>query len=348
MKFIRYSTFIFLMTPVMFLANSFAEKLPRGAKELISFDIPSPEDLITDLKYSPDGTRLAVATAKGFWIYDANKHKELFSYFIDDDDILRQIQAIVFSPDGKLFASGENDKTLLWDVKTGKNLQTLETKHLGETLAFHPDSKTLASAGSIGIRLWNIETGIELSAPLKGHKDAPSALAFSTDGRTLISASTDGTLRLWDVKTGNPPRIFEVPFSNIPGSPQRNGLPKYTVPAWAFSGGSKMLASGAFNVHLWNTDTGRKVTSLPTKENLRALVFSPDGKKLASGDIKGTIQLWNIKTERKLSNRLVGGIVLALAFSPDSKTLVCGVAGGGKSSVLLWDVDKITSTGARR
>ncbi len=348
MKIIRVVTLIFLLIAVVFFVNGFAQDLPKGAKEHINIGDTLSKGVITDLKYSPDGTQIAVATEKGIWVYDANTHKKLWSYLIGNDDTLVGIHTIVFSPNGKLFASGEKDKILLYDAKTGKILQTITTKYFPRTLAFSLDSKTLASEKAIGIRLWDVETGSEhsVSASFKGHRWTPSALAFSTDLRTLISASEDGTLRLWDVKTGNPLRTFEVPFSNIPGSRyiQRNEdiiEQKYEVRAWAFSADSKMLASGSLEIGLWDTQTGSKLASFDPEEILFALAFSPDGKILASGS--RNVRLWSIETGRALSNLPTGETVFALAFSPNGETLATALASGGNSSILLWNVDSIIS-----
>ena len=345
MKIMTTLTFVFFLATVMFLANSFAQDLPKGAKARISIDAPLSKTERPTLKYSPDGKWIAVGTIKGFWIYAANTQEELWSHPRGNIDPISPYSPIVFSPNGELFVSGEKGKILLWDTKTKKNRQTIVTKKFPMNLAFSPDGKTLAStdAETFGIRLWDVETGSSISSPLKGHKYPPSALVFSTDRSTLISVSKDGTLRLWEVKTGNPSRIFEVPFSNTPGHTRSKSIieEKYEVRAWAFSEDSKMLASGNKKVLLWDTRTGRKLASFDPRGRLFALAFSPDGKILVSGS--KNIRLWNIETGHELSNRPIEETVLALAFSPDGKILATVLAGGEESSILLWDVDSIIS-----
>jgi WD40 repeat protein len=99
---------------------------------------------------------------------------------------------------------GSLDNTIkLWDVKTGKELQTL-TGHSNwiNSVAFSSDGSTLAS-GSLDntIKLWDVKTGKELQT-LTGHSNWITLVSFSSDGLTLASGSGGNTIKLWDVKTG--------------------------------------------------------------------------------------------------------------------------------------------------
>ena len=100
----------------------------------------------------------------------------------------REISSVVFSPDGKILASGSYDNTVkLWDVATGASLSTLEGhEYVVYSVAFSPDGKTLASGSSDRtIKLWDVATGANI-ATLKGYGLEVSSVAFSPDGQRLL------------------------------------------------------------------------------------------------------------------------------------------------------------------
>ena len=95
---------------------------------------------------------------------------------------------------------------ILWDVKTGKLLQTLKGHSswvrsvLVYSVAYIPNGQTLASASSDKtIKLWNVKTG-NLLQTLTGHSNPILSVAYSPNGQTLASGSSDNTIKIWRLK----------------------------------------------------------------------------------------------------------------------------------------------------
>ena len=157
------------------------------------------------------------------------------------------VQAIAFSPGGRLLAVIDNDHSLqLWDVATRQPLGGPLAGAVNSA-AFSPDGTLLAAGGSDHtVRLWNAATRQPVGAPLTGHTGAVESVAFSPDGTMLASSGDDHTVRLWDVATRQP---VGAPLTGHTG----------LVDSVAFSPDGTMLASGGFDgtVRLWDVPSGR-------------------------------------------------------------------------------------------
>ena len=144
-----------LMFLVLFLPNTFAQdytqmNLPKGAVARFG------KGFVKGVRYSPDGTRLAVRSSIGIWLYDTTTHRAVallagHAFWIE---------SVVFSPDGKTLVGGGYDNAVwLWDVGTGEHRRTL-TGHTDPTLTdvvFSPDGKTLASGSwDKTVLLWKV------------------------------------------------------------------------------------------------------------------------------------------------------------------------------------------------
>ena len=116
-----FFSFILLLVSVLFVSNTFAEDytqwgLPNGAKTRIG------KGSISDLQYSPDGTRLAVASSIGIWLYNAHTGGEI-ALLTGHTGVVNSVD---YSPDGSTLVSGSADGTVrLWDAVTGAPKRTL-------------------------------------------------------------------------------------------------------------------------------------------------------------------------------------------------------------------------------
>ena len=279
---------------ILFLISSFWQDgwsddyrqwyLPEGAA------IRLGEGRVGDIAFSPDGTRFLVTGTTGIWIYDVHTYKE---FALPNED--REIDSpssfikLVCSPDRKTIAAVNPS-------------QSNENKY--------------------EIQLQDMNTQ-ESKAILKGHKRKITSLVFSLDGKTLISGSSDQTIRLWNTETGNPKGILKC---------DTNGVLELAI-----SPDGEVLASSGRTalIQLWNLETASHIGTLTGHSgSITALAISPDGETLASGSQDKTILLWNLKTG-KHKKPLTGHTknIFSLAFSPDSKTLVSMSSDG---STRLW------------
>jgi WD40 repeat protein len=173
---------------------------------------------------------------------------------------------------------------------------------------------------------------VEPWATLKGHTEQVLSLAFSPDGRTLVSASYDCTVKLWEVLT----RSLRVTLKGHTGG-------VYTV---AFAPDGKRVASGDNHgvVRLWDP-AGKALGSLKGRGwgkggYVECLAFSPDGKTLAVGrtaDLAtGELGLWDVRAGRQyLTLSRDRGVVSSVSFSPNGRLLAGGDA-YGYGIVTLW------------
>ena len=291
--------------------------LPEGATARLG------KGIISEITYSPDGNRLAVASTIGIWLYDVPTLKELNLITGHTDGV----RSVCFSPDGKTLASGSADNTVrLWAATTGQHLKTLIGHTEGvESVCFSPDGKTLASGSADNmVRLWAATTGQHLKT-LTGHTEWVASVCFSPDGKTLASGSGDDTVRLWAATTGKPLKTLI-------------GHTDY-VSSVCFSPDGKTLASGSGDdtVRLWAATTGKLLKTLTGHTSwVRSVCFSPDSKTLAGGSWDNMVRLWDVTTGQHLE-ALTGHTwgVHSVCFSPDGKTLA---SGSWKGTILLWSM----------
>jgi WD40 repeat protein len=294
-------------------------------------------------------------------------HSELSkSVFTETFD---SIISVVFSPDGKLLATGgDAGEIRLWEVADGKPLLTLR----GHTrwvlsIAFSPEGNMLASSSDDQtVRIWDVNTG-ECLRILPGHTNWVWSVAFSPNGRTLASSSADCTIKLWDALSGLSLRTLQGHTHlarSVAFSPQGNTLvsssddqtlriwdvntgeclrilQEHTGWVWsvAFSPDGRTLASSSTDctIKLWDALSGLSLKTLRGHTYLaKSVAFSPDGKTLASSGDDYTVKLWDVNTGECL--RILqghAGWVWSIAFSPDGRTLV---SGSNNQLVKLWNV----------
>ncbi|HEV3119695.1 MAG TPA: sigma-70 family RNA polymerase sigma factor, partial [Gemmataceae bacterium] len=165
------------------------------------------------------------------------------------------------------------------------------------------------------------------------HLGHVTATVFSTDGKTLASAGSDGFARLWNPETGNELRRFQAP--------REYGVQWDRLACVALSPDGRMLAAGGINqnIILWSVSDGKQLGRLRADASIARLAFSADGCLLASGH-ELDAQVWDVST-KKLLHRLASHAedffstgVVSVAFAADRRTLFVGHPDG---TLCSWD-----------
>ncbi len=334
---------------------------------------------VSSVSFSPDGRFLLTgsidSTAR---IWDPATGKELMRFVHP-----RMVHSATFSPDGRFVLTGCGDHIArLWSVTTG--LETM--RFVGHTqsiyaVAFSPDGRFALTGGGrievpagmatdnqegdpdFTVRMWDVATGVEVRR-FVGHTQAIESVAFSPNGRYILSGSSDKTARMWDAQNGRELHRFvgvsqndfisSVHFSHdsrlvltahIDGprlwdaatGEQLRHLSNSAVEAATFSPDSRVVVAAIWNRSLveWNAASGEEVRRFASRANsILSAAISPDGRLLATSQFK-MAQLWDLQTGAELRRIKPQFIVLlgSVAFSPDGRVLIMGGGGSATANV---------------
>ncbi len=273
--------------------------LPEGSKARFG------KGRVSEIAYTPDGTRLAVATSIGIWLYDSQTGEDV-DLLTDGYSIMEFSSTVGFGPNVvNIIGSDNSDETIrLSEAHTGKHIKTLK----GHTDTVSAETFSLYGKTIIGkgcksvltdqywadihdIHLWDAHTGKHIKT-ISGQ-----SVAFSADGNRIAN-SDDSAIHLWDAHTGK--HIKTISGQSV-----------------VFSADGNKIASGDDGaIHLWDAHTGKHIKTIRKyTELVRGIVFSPDGNKIISEGCRlhcdyneyfCTFDLWDAHTGKHIETLAEG------------------------------------------
>jgi WD40 repeat protein len=287
------------------------------------------------LALAPDGKTWAWNDFGGFlrvWDMETGQVKH-------DLERQRDLTDLAFSADGKqLLAAGIGGPGVrLWDVPSGKEVRrcgryaALHAPLGVSNLAISADGKTVAVGTDYNtVQQWELGTGKELTGG-PGHQGPIKTLALSADGKTVATRGLDGTVRFWNSATGSAIGSIRLPVDTLRDA--------FSV---AFAADDRVIVLdmgyGDTIPGVFDVKTGNQVANWQLERGLTNVAVSPDGKRVASRWLDGTVRVHDAltgKVVRQIDNAGPPGSVLdgldhhpgRMAFSPDSATLAVAAQG---------------------
>ena len=289
------------------------------------------------LAVSPDGTQAisgSFDTSAIRWSLPRNAAEQVLRFHDG------AVNAVAFLKDGRIATSGEDARIAIWRPGEPQPSLVLEGHQAPVVaLAASPDGTALASASwDHSARIWplgafsgKVDTGFPQKmrptvesggAPraIEGHTQNVNGVAFTPDGRALVTAGYDATLRIWPLDNGAPVVVtLPAPLDSVVVAPD-----------------GEIVTSGADGKVYVLSATGELEREVDAAEMpIIALALSPDGKLIAAAGIRGSVAVID-RASRKLERTLVGpGLpVWSVAFFPDNRTLLTG---GTDRTIRRWD-----------
>ncbi|MBI5930614.1 MAG: hypothetical protein HY862_15000 [Chloroflexi bacterium] len=256
-----------------------------------------------DIEWSPDGTKLTVASRLGLWVYRSSF--EDVAYLEIDN-----LKVASWSPDGSQIAVGDNKGAVyIWDISIGKRETFVGTHDEPITsLAWNPAGHIIAIGSEDNtVRIWDITTLNSLMT--LEHSGLPTNLSWSPQGDMLATTSADNVLQWWDTSTGERLRSAQIEGSNS----------IFQRVEWSPNGQFLVSDIGDGRLRVWNSSTGKIFHELENSSWLtKDISWSPDGKEVSAIFFDGQLQTWNIESGNLIRTTTTNQLIDLAAWKPNN------------------------------
>ncbi|HEX7330244.1 MAG TPA: TIR domain-containing protein [Pyrinomonadaceae bacterium] len=238
------------------------------------------------------------------------------------------VVCVAISLDGKIVASGSEDKTArVWDVATGSCLATLNghLRSIYGLAIIGSGRQVLTGSFDRTIRLWDVDTG-QCIRIFEGHSDLVMGLSATADGRLFISGSHDNTVRIWDAGTGECLSILTGHTEAVYGV--------------VVTPDGKIAVSGSRDqtIRVWEIRTGNCIRILHGHSDyVYGVAITPDARSIISSSYDRTIRVWNLDSG-ECTATFEGHTDKIYAVAADTNGWRV-VSGSYDNTVRVWDVD---------
>ena len=249
----------------------------------------------------------------------------------------------VFSPDGRRALTASDDNSVrLWDAEAGRQIATFTRAGSGMA-AFSPDGRLVAIPDNNTVVVRDANTGEREDRIFQGHSAAVQSVAFSADGRRIVTASDDRTARVWDLQTGGQIAALTehtAPVRSAVFSP--DGLRVVSTQMPQRSGNVTIVTSNDSVALLWDALSGRVILRFEgDMVQLYDATFSPNGKRIVTASGDNTARIWDAATGKPIA--VLSGhsdSVLSAAFNSRGDKIVTASA---DETVRVWDAEAMTT-----
>jgi WD40 repeat protein len=321
-------------------------------------------DAVKSVTWSPNGTRLAIASSGIARVLDVSSGREVTQWRVEGSDSISlswnpsgvsilsisgnyaqqmdpesgramaaplaydsKVRAVSWSPDGTKIAIASWDVLRVWDVATGQPLSLpLPLRDGVKSITWSPSGVHVAVESSRAIAIWRTTRSHARLLPLV-HDSSVLAMAWTPNGARL-STTTQGRIRwTWEGRTGQ--LVSSATRDSVPTSSLRHPI------AWNHDATMVAVASEGNSVQVIDGLTGKPVSRHMHKDQVTALSWSPDGRRVASASARLELHVWDAVTGLlSLPSIRTGDLTFSLRWSPDGSSVAAAVLDGG---VRMWD-----------